>query len=43
MTTKTLAIILIAAALFVGGAVAMHGKGHAALARWMPALHGGRH
>jgi hypothetical protein len=41
MTTKTLVIILIAAALFVSGVVVMHGKGHAALAKWMPALHGG--
>jgi hypothetical protein len=41
MTMKTLAIVLIVAALFVSGAVAMHGKGHAALAKWMPSLHGG--
>jgi hypothetical protein len=43
MTTKTLAIILIAAALFVAGVLAMHGKGHAYLARWMPSIHGGGH
>jgi hypothetical protein len=41
MTTKTLAIVLILAALFLAGVFAMHGKGHAALARWMPSLHGG--
>lgn len=41
MTAKTLAIVLVAAALFVSGIVAMHGKGHAALAKWMPSLHGG--
>lgn len=43
MTTKTLAIVLIVAALFLAGVVAMHGKGHAALAKWMPSLHGGGH
>ena len=43
MTTKTLALVLIVAALLVSGIVMMHGKGHAALARWMPALHGGAH
>lgn len=41
MTMKTLAIVLVVAAVFVSGVVAMHGKGHAALAKWMPALHGG--
>jgi hypothetical protein len=41
MSTKMLAIVLVLAALFVSGVVAMHGKGHAALAKWMPSLHGG--
>jgi hypothetical protein len=41
MTMKTLAIVLVAAALFLAGVIAMHGKGHAALAKWMPSLHGG--
>jgi hypothetical protein len=41
MTTKTLAIVLVVAALFVAGVFLMHGKGHAALAKWMPSLHGG--
>jgi hypothetical protein len=41
MTVKTLAIVLILAALLVAGVFAMHGKGHAALAKWMPSLHGG--
>ena len=40
MTTKTLALALLLAAVFLGGVLAMHGKGHAALARWLPALHG---
>ena len=43
MTTKTLAIVLITAALIVSGIVAMHGKGHAVLAKWLPSLHGGAH
>ena len=43
MSTKALAIVLIAAALFLTGVVAMHGHGHAVLARWMPSLHGGGH
>jgi len=41
MTTKTIAIVLVVAALFLAGVIAMHGKGHAALAKWMPSLHGG--
>jgi hypothetical protein len=41
MTTKTFAIVLIVAALAVSGIVAMHGKGHAALAKWLPSMHGG--
>jgi hypothetical protein len=43
MTMKTLAIVLIAAALFVAGVLAMHGKGHEFLAKWMPSIHGGGH
>ena len=43
MPMKTLAIVLVVAALFVSGVLAMHGKGHAALAKWMPSLHGGNH
>jgi len=41
MTLKTFAIVLVAAAVFVGGVLLMHGKGHAALAKWMPSIHGG--
>ena len=41
MTMKTLAIVLIVAGLLVAGVLAMHGKGHAALAKWMPSIHGG--
>jgi preprotein translocase subunit SecG len=43
MTTKTLAIVVIVAALFIAGVLVMHGKGHAVLARWMPSLHGSGH
>jgi hypothetical protein len=43
MPMKTLAIVLVLAALFVSGVLAMHGKGHAALAKWLPSLHGGNH
>ena len=41
MSTKTLAIVLILAALFVAGVFAMRGHGHAALTKWLPSLHGG--
>ena len=41
MTVKTFAFVVVLAALLAAGVVAMHGKGHAALARWMPSLHGG--
>ena len=43
MSIKALAIVLVVAALLVSGVLAMHGKGHAVLARWMPSLHGGGH
>lgn len=41
MSTKTLALVVLLAALFVSGVLAMHGKGHAVLAKWMSSLHGG--
>jgi hypothetical protein len=41
MTTKTLTIVLLLATLFGAGVFAMHGKGHAALAKWLPSMHGG--
>jgi hypothetical protein len=41
MTLKTFALVVGLAALLGAGVVAMHGKGHAAIARWMPSLHGG--
>ena len=41
MTSKTLAVVLITAALVLSGIVAMHGKGHAAIAKWLPSMHGG--
>ena len=40
MRSRTLMMVLVAAALFVAGTLAMHGKGHKTLAKWMPALHG---
>jgi len=41
MTTKAFVVVLLLAAVLAAGIVAMHGKGHAAIARWMPSLHGG--
>ena len=41
MTAKTFALVVVLAALLAAGVVAMHGKGHAVFARWMPSLHGG--
>jgi hypothetical protein len=40
MGMKALVIVLVVAALCVGGTLAMHGKGHKMLAKWMPAIHG---
>ena len=40
MRLQTLVIVLVLAALVVGGTLAMHGKGHKMLAKWMPAIHG---
>jgi hypothetical protein len=40
MGPKTMVIVLVVAALFVTGTLAMHGRGHRLLAKWMPALHG---
>jgi hypothetical protein len=40
MGMKGLAIVLVVTALVVGGTLAMHGKGHKMLAKWMPAIHG---
>jgi len=41
MTIRAFVIVLLVAAFVAAGIVAMHGKGHAAIARWMPSLHGG--
>jgi hypothetical protein len=41
MTTKAFVLIVVLAGLVAAGVLAMHGKGHAALAHWLPALHGG--
>jgi hypothetical protein len=42
MSLKVFAIVAIVVALFVGGVLAMHGRGHELLAKWMPTLHGDR-
>jgi hypothetical protein len=41
MRARTLIVVLVAAALFVGGTLAMRGGGHRMLAKWLPAMHGG--
>jgi hypothetical protein len=41
MSGKTMVVVLVLAAAFLAGVVVMHGKGHEALRRWMPAIHGG--
>jgi len=38
---KAFVIVLIAAALIAVGVHAMHGKGHKALMKWLPSIHGG--
>jgi hypothetical protein len=40
MRTQTLVIVLVVAVAVVAGTLAMHGKGHKMLAKWMPAIHG---
>lgn len=42
MSSRTMVVIVVLSAAFLAGIVAMHGKGHEALRRWLPALHGGR-
>jgi hypothetical protein len=42
MTSKTTVTILIVAALLIVAAIALHGRGHALLMRWLPAIHGHR-
>jgi len=42
MTAKTTVTILLVAALLIAGAIAMHGRGHQLLARWLPQIHGHR-
>jgi len=42
MSGRTILIVLVIAAVVFGGMLAMHGKGHRAIARWLPAIHGGR-
>ena len=41
MSVKAVIVVLALAAMVLAGIVAMHGKGHAALRRWLPAIHGG--
>jgi len=41
MSGRTVVVALALAAMVLAGIVAMHGKGHAALRRWLPAIHGG--
>jgi hypothetical protein len=41
MSGRTIVIVLVIAAALFGGMLAMHGHGHRALARWLPAIHGG--
>jgi hypothetical protein len=40
MSTKAMVIVLVVSGLIVSGTLAMHGKGHRMLAKWMPAVHG---
>jgi len=42
MSARTFAIVLFAVLLVVAGAFAMRSHGHAMMARWLPAIHGGR-
>ena len=41
MSGKTIVVVLVLAAAFLAAVAAMHGKGHEALRKWMPAIHGG--
>jgi hypothetical protein len=41
MRGKTAVVVLILATAFLAGIIAMHGKGHETLRKWLPAIHGG--
>jgi hypothetical protein len=41
MSGKTAMVVFVIAAAVLAGIVAMHGKGHEALRKWLPAIHGG--
>lgn len=41
MSGKTAVMVVVLAAAFLAGIVAMHGRGHEALRTWLPAIHGG--
>jgi hypothetical protein len=41
MSGKTAVMVVVLAAVFLAGIVAMHGRGHEALRKWLPAIHGG--
>jgi hypothetical protein len=42
MGAKTLIAIAVVTALVIGGVLALHGRGHELLMKWMPAIHGSR-
>jgi hypothetical protein len=42
MRTRTFVIVLIVAAAFVTATLTLRGDGHRKLAKWLPAIHGGR-
>jgi hypothetical protein len=42
MSGRTVVVVLIVAAVLFSGVLAMHGKGHRAIMRWFPSIHGGR-
>jgi len=42
MLKRPVVLFVLAMAILVLGAFAMHGRGHRLLARWMPAIHGNR-
>jgi hypothetical protein len=42
MSAKVLIVVVMVTAVCLGGIVALHGHGHKLLAKWIPAIHGGR-
>jgi len=41
MSGRTMVVVVVLATAFLAGIVALHGKGHEALRKWLPAIHGG--